>query len=608
MLISYTESKTLTANRRPEYNRWASNFFALLAALVASVSLSLLLCSFLVSYDSIQSRLIDLYGPQRTASYFSESVWNAALLRIRFFCIALSLSAAGIWRARRVFARATVVAYTTILASIRHERRRKRQITLTNAVGLISITFVGLLLRLCFLNQPMRYDESATVLGYASKPLYVALSVYNEPNNHLFHTLLVHLAMNIVGPYEWAVRLPAFIAGSLLPVFAYGFIRRFDNDVSALFAAALVSTSSILIEYSTNARGYTIVYCATLVILIAGIETLRRASPAWFVVFGIASVLGFWTMPAFLIAYGGVLLWLSLEILARHGTFRRIYFTRLVLMCAGSTAATILLYLPPLAVSGPRALADNQWVSSVKAQSFLLRTFANLHLTWNLWNRDFPAWFAYVTAAAFFCSVALRANNRRLVFCLGGWVVLLLGCRHMVPFARNWLVFLVIFAMLSVQPIVWLLQRLAGNHLVAKAGPVLAVIASVLLAIPVLGHRSILNSTETGVLPSAARVVNFIAAKKIPPGRILRGQVSDLPLQYYWWRQTGNRPKGLSPTAVGTVSPHDVWVLLNSAYGESLNSVTRQCKFRDVRVIRSYQFDKAVLLHVTYELQQPINN
>src|SRR5689334_17814838 len=60
--------------------------------------------------------------------------------------------------------------------------------------GLGAATALGLALRLRYLGQPMRYDESATWLDYASRPLVRGLADYRFPNNHLLHTLLVHVS------------------------------------------------------------------------------------------------------------------------------------------------------------------------------------------------------------------------------------------------------------------------------------------------------------------------------------------------------------------------------------------------------------------------------
>ncbi|PKO04579.1 MAG: hypothetical protein CVU41_16175 [Chloroflexi bacterium HGW-Chloroflexi-3] len=56
------------------------------------------------------------------------------------------------------------------------------------------------------------------------------LSDYHFPNNHVFHTFLVHLTYKLFGPYEWAVRMPAFIASLLLAPFGFIFAKRWYGD------------------------------------------------------------------------------------------------------------------------------------------------------------------------------------------------------------------------------------------------------------------------------------------------------------------------------------------------------------------------------------------
>ena len=55
------------------------------------------------------------------------------------------------------------------------------------------------------------------------------------------------------------MRLPALIAGILLIPATYLLFRVISNNLAALLSSALVAVSSPLIEFSTNARGYTTV-------------------------------------------------------------------------------------------------------------------------------------------------------------------------------------------------------------------------------------------------------------------------------------------------------------------------------------------------------------
>ena len=62
-----------------------------------------------------------------------------------------------------------------------------------------AIVTVGLFLRIYHLDVPMRYDEAYTFNEYATRSTYDAVSLYTFPNNHLFHTLLVHVAVRLFG-------------------------------------------------------------------------------------------------------------------------------------------------------------------------------------------------------------------------------------------------------------------------------------------------------------------------------------------------------------------------------------------------------------------------
>ncbi len=82
--------------------------------------------------------------------------------------------------------------------------------------ALITIVLLSIVLRLAFLSQPMRFDEAFTFLRFVSKPLSEGLTNYSEPNNHLFHTLLVHIVYSLFGDSSWVIRLPALLAGIAL--------------------------------------------------------------------------------------------------------------------------------------------------------------------------------------------------------------------------------------------------------------------------------------------------------------------------------------------------------------------------------------------------------
>ncbi len=95
-------------------------------------------------------------------------------------------------------------------AQLWRDARPKKEYWPYTAAVLVLIG-AAVLVRWLFLSYPMRYDESYTVVTFAALPWRNLVSDYSLPNNHIFHTVLVKLAMQLFGGDPWVVRLPAFV-------------------------------------------------------------------------------------------------------------------------------------------------------------------------------------------------------------------------------------------------------------------------------------------------------------------------------------------------------------------------------------------------------------
>jgi len=140
-----------------------------------------------------------------------------------------------------------------------------------------------------------------------------ALAVFSiaHDNNHLLNTLWLHMA----GPGQSALlyRLPALLAGlgSLAVGVALGWRRSRDE---ALVLLALLGTSNLIVQYSTEARGYALAILAQLVALYAlerGLESRgRTAGPRegprewrWCLLFQASVMAGLLAHLSFAVAY-----------------------------------------------------------------------------------------------------------------------------------------------------------------------------------------------------------------------------------------------------------------------------------------------------------------
>jgi len=251
--------------------------------------------------------------------------------------------------------------------------------------ALLVIIVIGVVVRAYYLSLPIKYDEAFTFLEYAQQPLRNAISNYSFPNNHILHTLFVHFAVILFGPHEWALRLPAFVFGALVIPATYVLGRMFSKVEAALLAAALVAGSSKLIEYSVNARGYTLLVLCSIALVAIGFHLIRTATVRAWAAFAVVASLGFFTIPTMLYVYAAVLLWVT----ASRGPDR----VTLRCICIVSLAAfsiTAVLYLPALLHSGPRALLANPYVHPLRLHELLSQAPMLPSFLWDSWTEAVP--------------------------------------------------------------------------------------------------------------------------------------------------------------------------------------------------------------------------
>jgi Dolichyl-phosphate-mannose-protein mannosyltransferase len=356
------------------------------------------------------------------------------------------------------------------------------------ALGALCLVAAGL--RLDYLAQPVRYDEALTFNEFASRPLYYALSFYPEPNNQLFHTLLVHLSYLVFGDQPWAMRLPALVAGVLLVPATYLAGRALYDGRAAMGGAALVAASSILVEYSTNARGYTLLCLLFMVGLALAAYVVRTGNACAWLALAVVMALGFYTIPTMLYAFATLLVWLAWTRLdaargarpeASHGTRPeasrggswRPDWAAIAGLVVATAGLCLVLYLPPMLVSGLTNLLGNRFVTPLGWTEFATELPRSLRATWALWTRDLPWPVVALLVVGFWVATGRhRATSAlpgpplvlaALVACLPILVV-----QRVVPFERVWLFLLPLGLLTAAAGLVYAARAVLGAA--ARAG------------------------------------------------------------------------------------------------------------------------------------------
>lgn len=423
-----------------------------------------------------------------------------------------------------------------------HIAELARKETKIHLFALSAILLLAILLRLSFLSQPMRYDESFTFLNYASRPLHVGLSLYDKPNNHLFHTLLVHIACLLLGDEPRVIRLPALLAGILLVPASYIASRILFNRCAALLTAGLVASSSALVEYSTNARGYTLICLIFLAILALGTHLKRSKNPAAWLMFAVLSALGFYTIPTMFYPFGIVVTWLLLSAISGDASLPpRPLVRNLLLHIAVTAGLTFVLYVPPIVVSGLASVTSNRFVASQPWSYFATQFPASLYGVWNQWHRDIPVAVTFLLMVGFLTSLVLgqRLTTRRvsIVLAVAIWCIPVLLVQRVVPYPRVWLFLLPLYMALAswgLSHVFRPIERITKHHHAIWA--ILCVVLSFSLGLEVVRRQSVYLSNETGTLRDAETIAVLLKHRLRPGDRVLATRPSDYPLMYYFGR------------------------------------------------------------------------
>jgi len=431
-----------------------------------------------------------------------------------------------------------------------------------------AIVCVAALLRIPLLSQPMRYDEAYSVTTYASRPLYVGLSLYTQPNNHLFHTFLVHIAYVLFGNRPWALRLPAFFAGLFLVPTTYVAARSLYRTESAILGAALTASSSVLIEYSTNARGYSLV-CVFFTMLIPIAAYLMR-NQGWtgLFLFSIFATLGFYTIPIMLYPVGGVAAWMLLSAAAGDAKSPGRIVSGLLVAGLLTAVLTTVLYSPVFAVSGPGSVFTNSIVRPLSTRVFLSELPASFVSTWRYWNRGLPLLLILTLAAGFGISLIghIRCSRFRipLPLALAAWLVPILFIQRVVPFERVWTFALPLYFSASAAGLVLVARRLL-NSFPIRHGMTLVMAALLLWTAWYVRRGDIIYSTNEG--RGIQDTAMYLKPRLTTGDSVLVTITSLAPLEYYFLKQ------GTPIAYLNAPVSHRLFVVVNQVADDTLAKV-----------------------------------
>ena len=261
------------------------------------------------------------------------------------------------------------------------------------------IFIIGIFLRIYYLFAPIRIDEAGVFIFLSSKSLIVSIFSYPFPGHHVFYSIMVNILHNILGDDVWVMRLPALLTGILLIPATYLLFRAISNNLAALLSSALVAVSSPLIEFSTNARGYTIVTFILLISLLLIYYLSANRNIFGWSIFILLTAIGFYTVSIYLIPFGILILWYILLVYYNSNKYDYLKDIGLSVMCIG--LLTFTLYLPIIVVNGSSVVLSNEYVKSMSLLLFIKGLSPMVSSTWASWNQNVQPVIIYLIASGF---------------------------------------------------------------------------------------------------------------------------------------------------------------------------------------------------------------
>jgi 4-amino-4-deoxy-L-arabinose transferase-like glycosyltransferase len=402
----------------------------------------------------------------------------------------------------------------------------------------------------------MRVDEAATYLYYVRKPPLYGLVSYTLPNNHILHTLLVSVCTFLFGNHPWVIRIPAFAAGVAMIPLGFVVARQLYGEAAGLITAAFVASSSILIEYSTNARGYTIVAALFLGLLALRPALMRGEARAWRW-FAILGALGFFTVPTMVFPFGVVVAWLAVSIARAPDEERRVLRARLVRGIGLTFLLTAAAYLPAILWTGPHAVFANRFVVSRPWGVWLSLMSSLMRSIWSGWNGGLGAVGTALFLALF--AIGFVRDRTRLALIAVAWCGLVVVAGRWYVFARVWTFLVPIYWMTVAAGMVFLVRR-------ARFSVIIAMAALIAIGGSVLASGTVVRSPD-GAFPDAERVAVALTNARADDDVLVLNPAT-APLQYYAvLRRESLRVNGLH------VSDARVFIVVDTAAGQTLGEV-----------------------------------
>jgi 4-amino-4-deoxy-L-arabinose transferase-like glycosyltransferase len=438
-----------------------------------------------------------------------------------------------------------------------------------NRGELVSVTAIcglGLVARLILINRPIEYDEAYTVMAFAHSPFRILISDYHLPNNHVFHTILVRIAVLLLGSQPWQIRMPALLAGLLLVLFVFWLGRTLYTREVGYLSAAIVAFLPDMVERAVSARGYIMVTLLTVMAFLLACYLARGRNLFGWSLLAVLCALGFYAVPIMLFPFGFLILWMLMlapELDKDHYS-RSAWGLHVVAVGILVVVMTLLLYSPILLSTGVSYIFPSSGVLHSQSLQSLLGGLPSLarSLVAEWTDRLHPVWRGVFLLGVLLSMFRIRDRRNHRVHTAAAFVpavFILLLVQRPNPVPRIWLWVIPFLALWASAGLGVLVRLIPGNRVGQGIRALLLVGVVIGLAATGIGSSRQKVRDNDFEFPAMEEVASVLASRLGAESAVVVDYGWDAYIWYYLYLQGVERPLIFRP---GSSRPFDeVFVL-----------------------------------------------
>jgi MFS family permease len=326
-----------------------------------------------------------------------------------------------------------------------------------------------------------------------------------------------------------------------MPIAVYVLGRVLYDKRVGLFAAALVAASTYLIDYSSEARGYSLIALLSILITLVLLGLLRRSRPFLWSAYAVLTAIGFFTIPTFLLAFVGAVAWFGLVVFLRKQV--RIYLVPFAAWTAIAGIMTVWFYTPILIFSGLDSLIANDYVRPGNLTDTLAELPAFLARMLSLVTQEAPGFFGVLIGLGALVGCVISVGRKRSISLVSivmfGCALVLLLVERRIPFERVWTYLFAYYYLVASAGLWWLLEQVIIRVGEAHRNLLQGVFAILLAGTLLIASFNRLNRPEPpDSFPEAENIATYLA-REWHPGDLVFSRFPTRAVTQYYLRQIG---------------------------------------------------------------------